>query len=112
MNEDGRIHTHDIEAAVAALRSGRCAVANAGWGDAEACRIADALVAGGGGSNGETEFWNGHGHTGCAARGDCGAPGRRERLGLADTVTVTHVPCVSWSGESPTAPTWLPLPLR
>ena len=49
----GEIRTHNIEAAVAALRSGRCTSLlgnSARWGDAEAARLADALEAGGGGA--------------------------------------------------------------
>ena len=52
MNARGEIKTHDIDAAVAALRSGRCTklrTASAyAWGDADAGRLADALEAGGG----------------------------------------------------------------
>ena len=50
MNDDGSIWTRNIDAAVAALRTGRCTALHgrrAGWGDAEAIRIADALEAGG-----------------------------------------------------------------
>lgn len=47
---NGVIYTNDIEAAVAALRSGRCTAlvgVRAKWGDAEAGRLAAALRAGG-----------------------------------------------------------------
>ena len=51
MDQRGKIITKDIGVAVAALRSGRCTRLggySAGWGDAEAGRLADALEAGGG----------------------------------------------------------------
>ena len=51
MNADGKITTKDLDAAVAALRSGRCTALygrRAGWGDAGAARLADALAADGG----------------------------------------------------------------
>ena len=50
MDDNGKITTHDIDAAEAALRSGRCTFLNAGgarlWGDAGAARIAAVLEAG------------------------------------------------------------------
>ena len=51
MDAAGKIKTKDLDAAVAALRSGRCTRLsgwNARWGDAGIARLVDALEAGGG----------------------------------------------------------------
>ena len=55
---EGKIRTRDINVAVAALRSGRCTRlygGEAGWGDAGAGRLADALTAAGGGGGARLE---------------------------------------------------------